>query len=152
MQVALLSGGNGWQNLLWKPVDFCHQNIKQIFGQQMKAFILRVKFALQGWVSFFRKEANGQIQLFISVMVIVAGFALRVSITEWMILLSCIGVVISLEMINSAIEKICNHVNPQIHPSIKVIKDVAAGAVLWASIIAAIIGLLIFIPRAILLF
>ena len=118
----------------------------------MKAFILRVKFALQGWVSFFRKEANGQIQLFIAVMVIVAGFGLHVSITEWMILLSCIGVVVSLEMINSAIEKICNHVNPEIHPTIKVIKDVAAGAVLWASIIAAIIGLLIFIPRAILLF
>lgn len=115
----------------------------------MKAFILRVRFALQGWVSFFRREANGQIQLFIAIMVIVAGFALRVSITEWMILLSCIGVVVSLEMINSAIEKICNHVTPEMHPAIKVIKDVAAGAVLWASIIAAIIGLLIFIPRAI---
>ena len=89
----------------------------------MKAFILRVKFALQGWVSFFRKEANGQIQLFIAVMVIVAGFGLQVSITEWMILLSCIGVVISLEMINSAIEKICNHVTPEMHPAIKVIKD-----------------------------
>ena len=115
----------------------------------MKAFILRVRFALQGWISFFRKEANGQIQLFIAVMVIVGGFGLRVSITEWMILLSCIGVVISLEMINSAIEKICDHVNPQIHPVIKVIKDVAAGAVLWAAVIAAIIGLLIFIPRII---
>ena len=115
----------------------------------MKAFILRVRFALQGWVSFFRREANGQIQLFIAIMVIVAGFALRVSITEWMILLSCIGVVVSLEMLNSAIEKICNHVTPEIHPAIKVIKDVAAGAVLWASIIASIIGLLIFIPRAI---
>jgi len=118
----------------------------------MKAFLYRVKFALQGWISFFRKEANGQIQLFIAIMVIVAGFALRVNITEWMILLSCIGVVISLEMINSAIEKICDHVNPQIHPVIKVIKDVAAGAVLWAAIIAAIIGLLIFIPRIISLF
>ncbi|CAN5488074.1 diacylglycerol kinase family protein [soil metagenome] len=115
----------------------------------MKAFLNRVKYALQGWVSFFRREANGQIQLFIAVMVIVAGFALKVSVTEWMILLSCMGVVISLEMLNSAIEKICDHVNPQIHPSIKTIKDIAAGAVLWSAVIAAIIGLLIFIPRII---
>jgi diacylglycerol kinase len=117
----------------------------------MKAFIYRLKFALQGWVSFFQREANGQIQLFIAVMVIVAGFVLRVSITEWMILLSCIGVVITLEMINTAIEKICDHVNPQIHPTIKVIKDIAAGAVLWSAVIASIIGLIIFIPRFILL-
>lgn len=113
----------------------------------MKAFINRVKYALQGWFSFFRSETNGQIQLFIAVMVIVAGFALHVSITEWMILLSCIGVVVSLEMINSAIEKICNHVNPERHPVIGTIKDIAAGAVLWSAIISAIIGLLIFIPR-----
>jgi len=115
----------------------------------MKAFINRVRYALQGWVSFFRREANGQIQLFIAVMVIVAGFALKVSVTEWMILLSCMGVVISLEMLNSAIEKICDHVNLQIHPNIKIIKDIAAGAVLWSAVIAAIIGLLIFIPRII---
>jgi undecaprenol kinase/diacylglycerol kinase (ATP) len=113
----------------------------------MKAFINRVRYALQGWVSFFHREANGQIQLFIAVMVIVAGFALKVSVTEWMILLSCMGVVISLEMLNSAIEKICDHVNLEIHPNIKVIKDIAAGAVLWSAVIAAIIGLLIFIPR-----
>lgn len=115
----------------------------------MKAFLNRVKYALQGWVTFFHKEANGQIQLFIAVMVIAAGFALRVSVTEWMILLSCMGVVISLEMLNSAIEKICDHVNPKIHPGIKTIKDIAAGAVLWSVVIAAIIGLLIFIPRII---
>ncbi len=115
----------------------------------MKAFINRVRYALQGWITFFRREANGQIQLFIAVMVIVAGFALRVSVTDWMILLSCMGVVISLEMINSAMEKICDHVNPKIHPSIKTIKDIAAGAVLWSAVIAAIIGLLIFIPRII---
>ena len=115
----------------------------------MKAFLYRVRFALQGWASFFRKEANGQIQLFIAVMVIICGFALRVSITEWMILLSCIGVVVSLEMINSAIEKICDHIHPHFHPVIGTIKDIAAGAVLWAAIIAAIIGLLIFIPRLI---
>lgn len=113
----------------------------------MKAFLNRVKFALQGWVSFFRREKNGQIQLFIAMMVIIAGFILRVTITEWMILLSCIGVVVSFEMINSAVEKICDHVNPGIHPAIKVVKDIAAGAVLWSAVIAAIIGCIIFLPK-----
>lgn len=113
----------------------------------MKAFLSRVKFALQGWVAFFGKDKNGQIQLFIAVMVIVAGFVLKVSVTEWMILLSCIGVVVSLEMINSAIEKICDFIHPHLHPAIGLIKDIAAGAVLWAAVIAAILGLIIFIPR-----
>ena len=80
-------------------------------------------------------------------MVIVSGFALKVSVTEWMILLSCIGLVVSLEMVNSTIEKICDHVNPHIHPSIKIIKDIAAGAVLWSALISAIIGLIIFLPK-----
>ena len=102
---------------------------------------------MQGWAGFFRREKNGQVQMFISVMVIIAGFLLHVSITEWMILLSCIGTVVSLEMVNSAIEKICDHVNPHIHPSIKIIKDIAAGAVLWSAVIAAIIGCLVFIPK-----
>jgi diacylglycerol kinase len=124
-------------------------HLKSIGGYlgTMNAFLNRVKFALQGWLSFFRREKNGQIQLFISVMVIVAGFALKVSVTEWMILLGCIGVVVSLEMVNSALEKICDHVNPQIHPAIKVIKDIAAGAVLWSALISAIIGCLVFIPK-----
>jgi Diacylglycerol kinase len=60
--------------------------------------------------------------------------------------LFCIGLVISLEMINSAIERYCDLVTTDFHPGIKVIKDVAAGAVLVASITSLIIGLIIFIP------
>ena len=113
----------------------------------MKAFINRVKYALQGWLSFFQREKNGQIQLVIGVLVIVTGFALSVSITEWMILLSCIGMVVSLEMINSALEKLSDHVTPQVHPAIKLVKDIAAGAVLWSALVSAIIGLIIFLPK-----
>lgn len=118
----------------------------------MKIFLNRVRFALNGWIAFFRKDANGQIELFIAVMVIVAGFLLHISVTEWMIVLSCIGVVVSLEMLNAAIEKICDHLHPERHPVIGFVKDVAAGAVLWASVIAAVIGLLIFLPKIFLLF
>jgi undecaprenol kinase/diacylglycerol kinase (ATP) len=113
----------------------------------MKAFLNRVRFAFQGVVVFFSVEKNGQVQGVIAILAIIDGFALSISVTEWMVLLSCIGVVVSLEMINSAIEKICDHVNPHLHPNIKVIKDIAAGAVLWTAITAAIIGLIIFLPK-----
>jgi undecaprenol kinase/diacylglycerol kinase (ATP) len=113
----------------------------------MKAFLNRVRYPLQGWVSFFRHEKNGQIQLLIAVFVVIAGFLLSISVIEWMMVLACIGVVIALEMINSAIEKFCDHVNPQVHPTIKFVKDIAAGAVLWVAVISAIIGAIIFLPK-----
>lgn len=113
----------------------------------MKAFLKRVRFALQGWAIFFSKEKNGQIQLFVAVLVIAGGFALNIALSEWVVVLGCIGVVISLEMLNSAVEKLCDHVNPHIHPNIKIIKDLAAGAVLWSAVAAAIIGCIIFLPK-----
>ena len=113
----------------------------------MRAFLNRVKYAWQGWLSFFRWEKNGQLQLLIAILVILTGFALKVSLTEWMILLSCIGMVVSLEMINSALEKLSDHVTPHFHPSIKLVKDIAAGAVLWAALVSSIIGVIIFLPK-----
>jgi diacylglycerol kinase len=64
-----------------------------------------------------------------------------------MVLLGCIASVLSFEMINSAIEKICNLVHPTYHPAIKTIKDMAAGAVLFVSVISSIIGAIIFLPK-----
>jgi diacylglycerol kinase len=111
-----------------------------------------VIFALQGWRAFFGKETNGQIQLCVAIAVIIAGFIFQLNAFEWVIVLACVGLILALEMVNSAIEKLCDLVHPEKHPAIKFIKDVAAGAVLWASVVAVIIGLIIFLPKAILLF
>ena len=105
------------------------------------------RYAFAGCVSFFTTERNGRIQLLIALSAIIISVVTNISAAEWCIVLLCIGLVISLEMINSAIEKLCDKMQTGYDPVIKVVKDIAAGAVLWASLISVIIGLLIFIPK-----
>lgn len=112
----------------------------------MKKFIYSVRFALQGMKLFFSRDRNGRIQAVIGITAIILGFTLSISSFQWMLVLFCTGLVISLEMINSAIERFCDMVTTDFHPGIKIIKDVAAGAVLVASIFSLVIGLIIFIP------
>jgi diacylglycerol kinase len=109
----------------------------------LKAFV----YAFNGLVVFFRHERNGKIQLFVSIITVAMGWWLKISLTEWITILGCIGAVLSLEMINSAIEKLCNLVHPKFHPAVKTIKDMCAGAVLWLSIASTIIGCIIFLPK-----
>ena len=101
---------------------------------------------MNGFWLFFRRERNGKIQGIAALVVITAGFVFNIKKTEWMALLLCTGLVISLEMLNSAIERICNMYTTEFHPSIKIIKDIAAAAVLWSALVALAIGLLIFVP------
>ena len=112
----------------------------------MKTFFNAVLFALQGIRQFFSRDRNGQIQMVIGITAIILGFTVSLTPFQWLLVLFCIGLVISLEMINSAIERFCDLVTTEFHPGIKIIKDVAAGAVLVASITSLITGLIIFIP------
>jgi len=112
----------------------------------MKTFLRSVIFAFHGVKQFFSRERNGKIQTVFGITAIVLGFTVSLSSFQWLLVLFCIGLVISLEMINSAIEKYCDLVTTDFHPRIKVIKDVAAGAVLVASLTSLVIGLIIFIP------
>lgn len=112
----------------------------------MKKFIYSAQFALQGVREFFSHNRNGRIQMMIGTATIALGFILSISPVEWLLILFCIGLVLSLEMINSAIENYCDLVTTEFHTGIKIVKDIAAGAVLVASIVSLIIGLIIFIP------
>ena len=112
----------------------------------MKKFLNAVLFAVQGIKQFFARDRNGKIQFVFGAIAVVLGFTVSLSSFQWLLVLFCIGLVISLEMINSAIERYCDLVTTDFHPTIKIIKDVAAGAVLVASITSLIIGLIIFIP------
>ena len=103
--------------------------------------------AFTGLQYFFKTERNGKIQLAVAGFTLLAGFYLQLSAVEWILILFCIGLVIGLEMMNTALERLCNHVHSDYHHTIKIIKDVAAGAVLFASIISVITGLIIFIPK-----
>jgi diacylglycerol kinase len=112
----------------------------------MRYFFRSLRFAISGLYQFFRRERNGQIQGVMALLVTGAGLFFAVTKTEWIVLLLCTALVLSLEMLNSAIERICNMHTTDFHPAIKIIKDVAAAAVLWSAILSLVIGLLIFVP------
>jgi len=125
---------------------------KAILTRNMIYFLRSLRFAINGISHFFRRERNGQIQGVMALLAIAGGVFFGISRTEWMALLLCTGLVISLEMLNSVVERICNMYTTEFHPAIKIIKDVAAAAVLWSAILSLIIGLLIFLPHLLALF
>lgn len=102
-------------------------------------------FAGLGWL--LRSQRNAQIHVAITCVVIIAGFALGVSGGEWLALVLAIALVLALEAMNTAVEAVVDLVSPEPHPLAKRAKDTAAGAVLLAAIGAAIVGVLIFVPR-----
>jgi diacylglycerol kinase len=113
----------------------------------MKNRIRSFGYAFKGIKAVFGNEANMNIHLIMSILVIVCGFIFKISITEWMLCIICFGLVISLEMLNSAIENLVNLVSPEQNKIAGKIKDISAGAVLIAAICAAIVGLIIFAPK-----
>lgn len=113
----------------------------------MKLFLKSFVYAAEGIKHCIMKERNFIVHCCLAVAVIVAGFLFHVSSTEWMIILINIGLVTGFEMFNSSIERLCNLVHPQHHPFVKIIKDVAAGAVLVVSLIALLCAAIIFFPK-----
>ncbi|MFN4299129.1 MAG: diacylglycerol kinase family protein [Thermaurantimonas sp.] len=104
------------------------------------------QFAFYG-INELLQESHFKIHLIASAVVVLSGILLKVSFLEWAVLLVCIGMVLTAEAINSAIETTCDLVMPSRHPLVKRIKDISAGAVLIAAAAAALAGLLIFLPK-----
>jgi len=99
-----------------------------------------------------RSEKNMQIHLIFAFLVVVFGLLLCISILEWIACLICFALVFSTEMINTSLENIVDIISPEHHPLAGKAKDIAAGAVLIAAILSAIVGLIIFIPKLLNLF
>lgn len=114
-----------------------------MFSKRLQSF----RHAFNGIRLFLRSEPNGRIHFAATVLVIIAGVWLHCSLSEWAMLIIVMAMVWLTEMLNTAIEKIMDHITPEQHPGVKWIKDVAAGAVLVAALAAAIVGALIFIPK-----
>lgn len=103
--------------------------------------------AFKGIYQFFRTERNGQIELACATIILSLAYFFHCNTNEWLIILLCIALVFCAEMMNSAIEKLCDTLHPEIHVNIKFVKDVSAGAVLVCSIISVVIALIIFLPK-----
>lgn len=104
-------------------------------------------YAFEGIFAGIRGERNMKIHCFAAVFVIVAGVLFHISVTEWCICLVLFGLILSLELVNTAIEAVVDFVTEDKKPLAKLAKDTAAGAVLIAAVMAAMAGLLIFVPK-----
>lgn len=109
----------------------------------MHPFFKSFTYAIKG-IQLSLKQRNMKVLVVSAFITIVFGFIFKIILTEWYVILICIGIVISLEIINTAIENFVDLVEPNHHPRAGAIKDLAAGAVLVFSIISAIIGITIF--------
>jgi diacylglycerol kinase len=130
MAPALHPGGNGSQK------------------KRAKNFTMKKVFAVafNGIVQCFRTELNFKIQLIATLTVVILGFIFNITQTQWFVIILCCAMVLALELINTAIEKLCDMISKDFHPTIKIVKDTAAGAVLVTAIGSAVAGAVIFVP------
>ena len=113
----------------------------------LKNRILGSKYAITGAFKLIKNEPSIQLQTIISIGVTIAGFVFDISATQWMLQCFAIGLVITAEGLNTAIEEMANFIHAAKDPKIGHIKDIAAGAVFFAAITAIVIGCLIYIPK-----
>ncbi|MCI7702640.1 MAG: diacylglycerol kinase family protein [Tenericutes bacterium] len=114
-----------------------------------KRLINSFKYAFEGILQAYVGEQNLKIHTVIAILVIIFGFILKISYTEWLVCLVLIGLVLMAEFFNTSIEYLVDLVSPEIHPLAKATKDTASAGVLMMAIISAIIGLIIFVPKLI---
>ncbi|WP_029035898.1 diacylglycerol kinase family protein [Salinimicrobium xinjiangense] len=103
-------------------------------------------YAIKGAWLLLRHEPSIQVQFVLAILVTIAGFYFDITATEWIMQFLAIGLVMGIEGLNTAVENIADFVHPDFHVKIGRIKDVAAGAVFFAAIIAVIIGFIIYLP------
>ncbi|MYC97188.1 MAG: diacylglycerol kinase family protein [Caldilineaceae bacterium SB0661_bin_32] len=112
-----------------------------------RSFWQSLAFAIAGMNHALKSQRNLRIHFTVAAAVVIAGLVLRISRTEWAVVVTLIALVIGLELLNTAIEALVDLASPVPHPLAKVAKDTAAGAILVAAVGSAIVGLLVFLPR-----
>lgn len=105
-----------------------------------------LSYALKGAIKLITTEHSIMVQSFLAILVTLAGFYFDISKTEWLFQTLAIGLVLSIEGLNTAVEKIADFIHPNYHERIGFIKDIAAGAVFFAALTAISIGLIIYVP------
>ncbi len=106
-----------------------------------------LQFAFKGAIKLITTEHSIMVQSFLAVLMIIAGFYFQISHEEWLFQTLAIGLVISIEGLNTAVEKVADFIHPEFHQKIGFIKDIAAGAVFFAAMTAVAVGLMIYLPK-----
>lgn len=120
------------------------------FQKDNSFFVGRFKsigFAFKGCIKLISTEHSIMVQSFVGFVTICLGFYFEISKTEWMLQLLALGLVLSVESLNTAAEKIADFIHPEYHEKIGFIKDIAAGAVFFAAMAAIAIWSIIYLPR-----
>ena len=107
-------------------------------------------YAFKGIDNVISNEPNMKIHVSVAILVVITAFLLKISMIEWIILVLLIGLVLAAEVINTTIENLVDMYTKEYNEKAKVVKDTAAGTVLILAITAAIIGLMILVPKIIL--
>jgi diacylglycerol kinase (ATP) len=109
--------------------------------------IKSIGFAVKGAFKLVSTEHSVMVQFSIMIVMIFAGFYFNISREEWMLQILAFGLVLAIEGLNTAVEKIADFIHPEFHNRIGFIKDIAAGAVLFAAFSAIAVGALIYVPK-----
>ncbi|MBE1553718.1 diacylglycerol kinase family protein [Sporosarcina limicola] len=113
----------------------------------MYTFFKAFSYAWSGIVHALKNERNFKFHLLATIIVVLAGLLTGLSSIEWFIIIILIGGMLSLEMMNSAVERVVDLTTTEQRPLAKQAKDLAAGAVLIYAIVSAVIGLILFVPK-----
>ena len=115
-------------------------------------FFQSLKNAINGILSVVKSGRNIKIQLIFAIIVIIAGIVFKITNIEFLILILTIFLVLVSEFMNTAIEKLCDLYTIEYNEKIKIIKDIGAGAVTLAAIASVCVGLIMFLPKILILF
>lgn len=124
----------------------------EIKKRGFKRFIKSFGYSIDGLKYAYKYEQSMTIHFLMVGFVLVAGFLLKISLFEWLICFMLMGLVMATELINTSIEAVVDLTCPEIHPLAKIAKDTASAAVFVFSVVAAISGLIIFVPKILALF
>jgi diacylglycerol kinase (ATP) len=112
----------------------------------IKGRLKSVTYAFKGAIKLISTEHSVMVQFSLGIIMTIAGFYFHIKSTEWLFQILAIGLVLSVEGLNTAVEKVADFIHPNYHERIGFIKDIAAGAVFFAAMTAIAIGLTIYIP------
>ena len=118
-------------------------NRRGFFSREAESFAC----AFRGITALLKSEVHARIHLAATVVVIAVGWWFGITAGEWIAVVLAIGLVWVAEALNTAIEYVADLAHPDEHPEVKKLKDLAAAAVLFASIAALVVGLIVFLPR-----
>ncbi len=124
---------------------------KKVYKKALDRKRLRDSFhhAFDGLVSAYHSEGNLVVHSIIATIVIICGFIVGLSSFEWIVCIMLIGLVITAELLNTTFEHMVDLACPEINPLAKKVKDTAAASVLVFAFVSALIGLMIFVPKII---